>query len=95
MGRRGWHLKLRQSALRRKEMTMVKESDTPRTDVFVSKLNAFELRRDDFVSDRAMMIYAAQLRELMEAWAQYARDLESDLNNSTPVEWKGEAGVDR
>lgn len=52
---------------------------TPRTDEFVKRQPPIKVA--DFAT-------AHQIRELMIAWANFARELEEELNRSIPQEWR-------
>jgi hypothetical protein len=63
-------------------------SDTPRTDRFIKRLAPTRLAPADFVDAAALLSNAVKLRELMVAWATFARELERELNQSVPREWQ-------
>jgi len=69
---------------------MKPESETPRVDAFVAQRPPTVLVLDDFVNSASFVRTDEQVRELMIAWASFARELERELNNSTPNEWKGQ-----
>jgi septum formation inhibitor-activating ATPase MinD len=58
-------------------------NDTPRTDAFIERLQALRVR-----SGIVEFAVAQQIHELMIAWAEFARELERDLNQSVPKEWQ-------
>jgi hypothetical protein len=66
---------------------MTKESDTPRVDAFVRDMEPVRINPPDFVSKDACFRAAEEYRKLMLAWAQFASELERELNNSIPKEW--------
>lgn len=63
-------------------------SDTPRVDNFVATLPALVLDPDDLADREALLRVTIQIRQHMLGWAEFARQLERELNQSIPQEWR-------
>jgi hypothetical protein len=64
------------------------KSDTPRVDNFVAQLPALVLDPADLADHNALVRTTVRIREQMIWWAEFARQLERELMQSTPREWK-------
>jgi hypothetical protein len=66
----------------------LESSDTRRVNRFVDSLVVPTLLDpDDFVDQEAFIRNKLKLSALMTLWAEFARDLERELNQSVPKEW--------
>ena len=63
-------------------------SDTPRTDSFVAIMPPLVLDPADLADRNALLRVTIQIREHMLGWAAFARQLERELNQSIPQEWR-------
>ena len=63
-------------------------SATPRVDNFVATMPALTLDHADFADRDALVRVTIQIREHMLGWAEFARQLERELNQSIPQEWR-------
>ena len=64
-----------------------RRTDTPRVDNFVGTV-PLTLDAADFADREALVRVTIQIREHMLAWAEFARQLERELNQSIPQEWR-------
>lgn len=67
---------------------MDRRSDTPRVDNFITTMPTLEFSNDEFVDHEALVRVVTQIREHMIGWAEFSRELERELNQSVPKEWK-------
>lgn len=65
-----------------------RRTDTPRTDNFVSTMPALHLDPADFADHAALVRTVTHIREHMINWVEFSRELERELIQSVPREWK-------
>ena len=65
-----------------------RRTDTPRVDNFVGTMPPLVLDPADLTDEHAALRVTIQIREHMLAWAEFARQLERELNQSIPQEWR-------